>query len=125
MSAPAVGGEGAEDRADGKDQGADENGAAASETHREEAADEHAEDGAPEQGADDVFHGSVIHAEIFLDEFVCAGDDADVEAEEESGQRGGEADEVVDGFCFSGVGARGGGSCGGDGGGHGELRVEG
>ena len=123
------GGQGAENRADGEHEGADQDGAAAAEAQGKEPADEHAEDGAPEEGADDVFDGVVIDAEIFLDELVRAGDDADVETEEESGQRGGEADEVNDGFGFAGDGMRGGGAGGGNDGGHwgvegGAMRVE-
>jgi hypothetical protein len=44
----------------------------------------------------------VVNAEIFLDEFVRAGNDPDIETEKESGQRGGQADKVNDGFGFAG-----------------------
>jgi hypothetical protein len=44
----------------------------------------------------------VVDAEIFLDEFVRAGNDPDIETEKKSGQGGSEADEVDDRFGFAG-----------------------
>ncbi len=100
-----AGGQGTEKRTDNKNERADQDRLFSPEVAGEIAADQGAEDRAPQQHADDRFHRPIGNLEILLDELLCSGNDADIEAEEESGQRRGKSDEIDDGPDLPGDGS--------------------
>ena len=97
----------AKKRPDCKQEAAEEESAAAAEFVAEDAAPERADHRAPQERAHDPFNHLVVHPEIALDVDLGTGNHADIQAEEQAGQRRRDANEINDRTDF--FGGRGGG----------------
>ena len=78
---------GAAQRAEHEQRGAEYQRALAAEVHRQPSGQCGTCGSAPGHRADDVLDGAVVNVELALDELLRAGNDADIEAEHQPGQR--------------------------------------